>query len=134
MMVNSGIIACERLGPVAESEGVSDHMIHRRLELDYAQIGPFRRSLAQQRVIVGACALGASWLAWLVIGLESFDPFDDSLNGWLCLTVGGCGTLCGLTLFLVALSGMWGRSAIRRRCHPKVIESAPDTLNRDGIL
>jgi hypothetical protein len=53
---------------------------------------------------------------WLCIGLATFDPFEgSSLVTWLVVTMGAFGTLCGLIVYVVALFGLWLRSAIRRR-------------------
>jgi hypothetical protein len=77
-------------------------------------VRPARLSAAQRRLILAACCVGASWGVWLWIGLASFDPFDDSLLGWLVLTVGVAGTVCGLVVYVVALLVIWLRLVIRR--------------------
>lgn len=62
-------------------------------------------------LVVITASLMLSWGAWVVVGLSSFDSFDDTLRGWVGFFVIWPGTLCGLLLGgAVCFAGKPGRN------------------------
>ena len=71
--------------------------------LDYGRSRLPTSGKMQQRLIVVAGCFAVSWLAWLVIGLLTYDAFDDELMPWLGGVTGVFGTPCGAILSVPCL-------------------------------
>ena len=83
------------------------------VKLDYAHSRSPQRSRVGWHLLVEACCFAASWLAWLLIGCETHDPFDDELSSWLAFMVAIPGTMCGVILSIAAIVFMPQRAPTR---------------------
>jgi hypothetical protein len=77
-------------------------------KLDY-EARPERSKLSRAWIpaLFAVLCFGGSWFAWLMIGIETYDPFDDVFVSWVGFMVLVPGTLCGASLWacvMVALA------------------------------